>query len=76
MLALLHSPPPGATAAPGPDLYRACALCDHGRPLGNRAHRCALLAPTTLTVEEARDATGPCGRDAAHLRLRGWDLQA
>ena len=78
MLAPLHGSAPRrfGSAAPDPDLYRACALCDHGRPRGDRAHGCALLGAQPLPVQEARAPHGPCGRDAAHLRVGGWDLRA
>lgn len=82
MQAALQTTPPRhvwplrPSTPPGADLYRACTVCDHGRLSEQRAHRCALLAPVLLSVEEARAITGPCGRDAAHLRVGGWDLKA
>lgn len=55
----------------GVDLYRACALCDHGAPLSGR---CALDAARPVPVAAARSRDGRCGPDATQLRIDGWDL--
>lgn len=57
------------------DLYRACTLCDHGPQRCGQPDACALDARQPLPVHVARHRDGPCGPDAAHLRIGGWDLR-
>jgi hypothetical protein len=70
--AVAHMPGRGADI----DLYRACTLCDHGPGRGGPDGCCTLNARQPLPVALARLSDGPCGRDAEHMRIRGWDLRA
>lgn len=61
--------------AAGVDLYRACALCDHGPARGATPGRCTLDPARPVPVALARAHDGRCGPDAAQLRIDGWDLR-
>jgi hypothetical protein len=58
------------------DLYRACTLCDHGPRRSGHHDLCALGGQPRLRVHVARSADGPCGPEAKHMRIDGWDLAA
>ena len=65
-----------AWAAHQADPYRACALCDHGPRHSGHAELCTLGGQPRLRIAVARGAGGPCGPEAQHLRIDGWDLQS
>lgn len=60
--------------ATGVDLYRACALCDHGPERAGDPARCDLDWAHPVPITFARSREGRCGPDAAQLRIDGWDL--
>lgn len=59
--------------ATGVDLYRACALCDHGPAHNGRPGACTRYGDA-VSVPVARSRDGFCGPNAAHLRINAWDL--
>lgn len=56
---------------PHVDLYRACALCDHGA--GGLCRRAQALG---VPVQLERSTHGPCGPEARFMRIGGWDLSS
>lgn len=51
------------------DLYRACAICDHGK--GPHCRNPTVVGQKTRPVEECRRHGGPCGPEATHLNFPG-----
>ncbi|MEY5097758.1 MAG: hypothetical protein RJA36_477 [Pseudomonadota bacterium] len=58
----------------GVDVYRACALCDHGPRRNGQPGCCTLDGRRPVPVNAARGRDGRCGPEARHMRIDGWDL--